>query len=141
MTLSKEERIELVLICGEDYASARDACVIFKERHPDKCVHHSTVCRLMNKFKETGSVTDASRSGRPKEATNVDNSIFTLAVYQRSPIKSQSKAAAEVGISRRSVGRILKEHKYHPYKIQIHHGLDEEDHAVRFDFATQMIEM
>lgn len=141
MPLSKDERIELVLIVGDGYVSSREAADIFKQRHPDRSVDQKTICRLMNKFKETGNVADASRSGRPRSSTDEEKSILTLAVFERSPIKSQGKAAAEVGISRRSVGRILKENKYHPYKIQLHQGLCEEDGAVRFEFCSEMIEM
>jgi len=135
-----EDRIEIVLIVGDGYKTEREAVAIFNERHPDRPVSKTAVHKLISKFKETGSVADAKRSGRPKTATNEDNQINTLAVFQRSPIKSPMKAAAEVGISRTSLRRILKEHKYHPYKLQIVHGLDEEDEAVRLDFCQWGVE-
>ena len=101
MPLSKEERVELVLIVGDGYVSSREAAAIFKQRHPDRSVDQKTICRLINKFKETGSVADAPRSGRPRSSTDEENSILTLAVFERSPspIKNQAKAASEVGIS------------------------------------------
>ncbi|KAI4458115.1 hypothetical protein MML48_7g00007138 [Holotrichia oblita] len=49
------ERIEIVLICGEN-TSHRVAANIFNERHPGKNVQQSTVSRIMVKFKSTGSV-------------------------------------------------------------------------------------
>jgi len=140
MSLSIAERTEIVLIVGDRYKTTREAARIFNERHPGRSVNHSTVNKILIKFKETGSVADAPRSGRPKSATNDENQINTLAVFQRSPIKSPQKAADEVGLSRRSVGRILKEHKYHPYKCQIIHGLDDEDEVVRLQFCQWGIE-
>ena len=140
MPLTDEERIEIVLIVGDGYKTIREACEIFAERHPGRTVHYSTVSRLVQRFKDTGSIKDSKRSGRPKSATGEDNQINTLAVFRRSPIKSQRKAADEVGISQRSLGRILKLHKFHPFICQLIHGLDEEDHAIRLDFCQLTLE-
>src|SRR6185437_13032730 len=93
MPLTDEERIEIVLIVGDGYKTIREACEIFAERHPGRTVHYSTVSRLVQRFKDTGSIKDSKRSGRPKSATGEDNQINTLAVFRRSPIKSQRKAA------------------------------------------------
>src|SRR6185437_11608409 len=141
MVLTIEERIEIVLIVGDGYKTTREAVQIFSERHPERTISQRSVVDIMKKFKETGSVADAKRSGRPRSATNEDNQINTLAVFRRSPIKSQRKASAEVGISRSSVNRILKMHKFHPYMCKLIHGLDDEDEFVRLDFCQNAIEM
>ena len=140
MVLSIAERVEIVLIVGDGHTSLREAANIFNHRHPDYSVTKNTVHNIMTKFKETGSVADSKRSGRPRTATNEENQINTLAVFQRSPIKSPQKAADEIGISRSSVLRILKLHKYHPYICQLIHGLDEEDEFTRMDFCQWGIE-
>jgi len=55
---------------------------------------------------------------------------------QRSPGKSTRKAAAELGISRRSVQRILKNDLHlFPYKITVLHGLTARDKQSRLEFA------
>src|SRR6185437_13072401 len=141
MVLTVEERIEIVLIVGDGYKTTREAAEIFSRRYPDNPVNQSTVVRLLRKFKQTGSVEDAKRSGRPKTATDEEKQINTLALFNRSPIKSQRKASAEVGISPSSINRILKLHKFHPYMIQLIHGLDEEDETVRVDFCQSTLEM
>nr|CAH7719134.1 unnamed protein product [Callosobruchus chinensis] len=38
------------------------------------------------------------------------------------------------GISRTSIQRILKHYKWHPYKIQLLHELNEDDHDRRLQF-------
>jgi len=141
MVLTEAERIELVLIVGDGYKTEREAVQIFNERHPGRTVSQKAVNNLLRKFKETGSICDAKRCGRPKTATSEENHINTLALFQRSPIKSPQKVANEVGISRSSVRRILKEHKFHPYKLKLINGLDEEDYAVRLEFCQWGIEI
>nr|CAH7766351.1 unnamed protein product [Callosobruchus chinensis] len=39
------------------------------------------------------------------------------------------------GISRTSIQRILKHYKWHPYKIQLLHELNEDDHDRRLQFC------
>nr|CAH7749920.1 unnamed protein product [Callosobruchus chinensis] len=40
------------------------------------------------------------------------------------------------GISRTSIQRILKHYKWHPYKIQLLHELNEDDHDRRLQFCN-----
>nr|CAH7726855.1 unnamed protein product [Callosobruchus chinensis] len=42
------------------------------------------------------------------------------------------------GISRTSIQRILKHYKWHPYKIQLLHELNEDDHDRRLQFCEIM---
>jgi len=41
--LSKEHKIEIVLIVGENYKTFRESAEIFNIRHPDKIIHFTTV--------------------------------------------------------------------------------------------------
>nr|CAH7735972.1 unnamed protein product [Callosobruchus chinensis] len=43
------------------------------------------------------------------------------------------------GISRTSIQRILKHYKWHPYKIQLLHELNEDDHDRRLQFICLTI--
>ncbi|GBN44289.1 hypothetical protein AVEN_28082-1 [Araneus ventricosus] len=62
--------------------------------HPSACtfnathrtlITHDTVEKLITKFKRTGSVADASRSRRPKTATDEDTSTRVPTAIARSP--------------------------------------------------------
>ena len=69
MALSKEERIELVLLSGRKIWSYRKIAEEFNLRHPHRQpFYFTTVGKLVTKFKETGSVLDKPRSGRTKTA-------------------------------------------------------------------------
>nr|CAH7730555.1 unnamed protein product [Callosobruchus chinensis] len=43
------------------------------------------------------------------------------------------------GISRTSIQRILKHYKWHPYKIQLLHELNEDDHDRRQEVANAIL--
>ena len=60
--LSKEERIQIILLCGLEQ-SFREVAFSFNNKHPHRNIDYSTVRRLLTKFKETGSVADNPRQG------------------------------------------------------------------------------
>nr|CAH7740715.1 unnamed protein product [Callosobruchus chinensis] len=45
------------------------------------------------------------------------------------------------GISRTSIQRILKHYKWHPYKIQLLHELNEDDHDRRLQFCEIILRL
>jgi transposase len=66
MSLSKEERIELVLLSGREGWSYRQIADDFNARHPRMTpICFGTVGKVVRKFKETGRVLDKPRSRRP----------------------------------------------------------------------------
>ena len=56
MTLTIEERIEIILLCGQIGATNRSVAESFNSSHEGVNIGHTTVGRLLTKFKETGSV-------------------------------------------------------------------------------------
>nr|CAH7735102.1 unnamed protein product [Callosobruchus chinensis] len=53
-------------------------------------------------------------------------------------VLSTRKMSEVTGISRTSIQRILKHYKWHPYKIQLLHELNEDDHDRRLQFCEIM---
>nr|CAH7750405.1 unnamed protein product [Callosobruchus chinensis] len=51
------------------------------------------------------------------------------------------KMSEVTGISRTSIQRILKHYKWHPYKIQLLHELNEDDHDRRLQFCEIMSQL
>jgi transposase len=89
MVLSIEERVFLVEYVFRESNRYTDLVQEeFAEKFPETPVpHRSAVCRLIEKFHETGSVLDAERSGRPSKLNDtklIDISDSML----RSPSKS-----------------------------------------------------
>uniref|UniRef100_A0AAZ1XEX3 Ig-like domain-containing protein n=1 Tax=Oreochromis aureus TaxID=47969 RepID=A0AAZ1XEX3_OREAU len=132
--LTREERIEIVLISGE--RSNRVIAADFNARHPTRPpISHATVSKLLAKFRETGSVLDLPKCGRKKTVTNEETSVAVLASFSKSPQRSTRRMSLKSGISRTSLQRILATHKWHPYKLQLLQHLNEDDPDRRTEFA------
>ncbi|GBL97514.1 hypothetical protein AVEN_110332-1 [Araneus ventricosus] len=85
-----------------------------------------SIKRWYEKFKETGSVTDLPRSGRP----SVSEATVELVrqSFQRSSTKSTRRASRELQILQTSLVRILhKRLRLHAYKVQIVQDLQPND--------------
>lgn len=134
--LSTQEKIEIVLICGEHYKSAREAAIIFNQRHPDKTVHFSTVSRIMKKFLETGSVENQFKVSHKKTVTNDENSLNVVLTVTETPQITINKISESTNIESRSIRRILKNNRFHPYKPKFIQVLRDRDYDARFDFCA-----
>ena len=137
--LSLEERVQIIFLFGRLGATHRSVAEEFNNRHPGRGpVSHSTVCRLIQRFQETGSVADRKRSGRPKSVTNEETSTLVLANVVKSPKKSVRRLCQEFEISKSSVHNILKIHKFHPYKVHLVQALHGDDTDRRMEFCEWM---
>ena len=65
MPLTTEQHVEITLLCGRDGATNRSVTEQFNRNHPHENVSHTSVGRLINKFRKTGSIVDKKRSGHP----------------------------------------------------------------------------
>ena len=100
MVLSVEEHtflVERVFRCGGEYT--QDVHQRFQAQFPEtKVPCRNAVQQLIQKFKETGSVCDTTKSGRPSILTQkkvLDSSDCML----QSPKKSIRKLSQQVGVS------------------------------------------
>jgi transposase len=126
--LTKDERVTLVFMYGKAGATHRSVAEDFNRQNPRRLpIDKSSVGRLINRFKETGSVADRPRSGRPKSATDPTSTAVVLATLTNSPKKSTRKLSQETGVSQRSVLRILHRHHFHPYKVHLVQELHGDD--------------
>ncbi|XP_046988309.1 uncharacterized protein C6orf132 homolog [Schistocerca americana] len=94
MSLTHEERIEIILISGE--RSTRVVAEDFNSRHPTRQpITHSAVAKLLAKFRATGSVADKPKAGRPKSATDEATTVSVLASFSKSPQQSTRRLSQE----------------------------------------------
>lgn len=115
----------MVLLSGQEGWSYHIIAEEFNLRHPDRQhICFTAVRKLVKKFKETGSVLDKPRSGRPKTSDETKEAV--LAKVYANPKQSLRRTSTELGIPRSTVHKILGE-KFHPYKLQILHHLNEDD--------------
>ena len=78
-------------------------------------ISHTTVHRLLTKFKETGSVHDRERSGRPTIADETCAVIVDKVIH--SSKKSVRRSSQEISVPRSTMQKVQKAEQFHPYKI------------------------
>jgi hypothetical protein len=84
----------------------------------------STIFRLVNRFRDTGSVQDKNRSGRPSVLS--DDSLDDIRqTLLRSPRNSLRKLSLQSGLSYLSLHMATKILKLHPYPVHVMHELKE----------------
>jgi transposase len=137
MVLTIEERVFLVeheLRNGDKYT--QNVQQKFAQQFPDaKVPHHNAVRNLINKFRETGSVQDAPRSGRP--STSEETVLDIQDRMLPSPSKSVRRLSQQAHVSKSTAYRILRTKlKLHPYRMSVVHQLKETDHQSRVDYCT-----
>lgn len=139
-TLSTEDKIEIVLIVGDNYKTYREAAEIFNNRHPEQNLHYGTVRKLLNKFKTFGDVTNKFNNKRQQRVVNDDMEFEVMLSAIEHPKKSLRTRAASLPnpINKDTVSKILKKNKFHPYKPRFIHTLRPGDSDRRFEFCCDI---
>lgn len=140
--LNDNERITLLMMIGfgERRRSLQEASDLFNDTFPERNpISKSTACRILHNFEHTGNVKNLPKTGRPKTATNDDRALDVLLAIQEEPKTSIPKLSLETGNSERSVRRILRRNKIHPYKVSLLQELAEDDPDRRMQFCQQIM--
>lgn len=117
------------------YDDAKHALHILNPQAP--VPHNSTLMRLVEKFRRTGSVADATRSGRP---SNDDDVAAVQGALLTNPKSSLRRVSQQVSVPYTNVHRITRKTLgLFPYKIQVHQSLKEIDYESRSVFCTWLI--
>lgn len=137
--LSERERIAVLMMVGygDRLRTHEEACDVFNAKYPEKQISTSTVSRLVAKYDESGSVADLPRSGRP--STSNETKLNILLEIEENHHLSTRQLALNHNVSQTSVVRLLKKEKYHPYKVQLIHELNEDDPDRRLQFCEQLM--
>jgi transposase len=138
MSLSETERITILMMrgYGDRTRTYDEVTHLFNDTYPNRPpIQKSTVLRTVQRFTESGSVKDRPRPGRPKSATNEEMALETLQCFVENPHTSIRKSAQYVGVSIGSIHKILKDNKFHPFKIQLHQELNEDDPDRRLQYC------
>lgn len=160
--LSEKQRIEILMMYGygDRKRTQEEVRLLFNNLYPDTPITQSTVSKILKKFYATGTVANLPKSGRPRTATNEDHKENVLLSVEEQPKNSLRNVGRDVGISHTSVQRILKNEKFHPYKVimlycsfndaylrifvffqqlQLIHELGDDDFDRRVEFCQEMI--
>lgn len=131
---SNEVKVEIVLLFGQANRNYHETVRLFNETHPERPVSRCYVRKLIHKFMTTFSVKDAPRPGRPK-VRDETKELDVLLDYTENPQQSVRFVAEKHSIAVGTTHKILKENKFHPYKIQLVHELNEDDPDRRLQFC------
>ena len=103
------DSVVTVRLFRRQFNVARDGAI------PDR----NTVLRWVVSFRTTGSVMKRTSTGRPRTARTLENFESVRKSVIESPRRFTRRRASILGLSRRSLQRILhSELNFHPYKIQ-----------------------
>ncbi|XP_039275893.1 leucine-rich repeat serine/threonine-protein kinase 1-like [Nilaparvata lugens] len=92
-------------------------------------------------FEETASTT-RKKTGRPKTVRTPENVERVRVAIDRSPRRSARRHSVTLGISNRTVRRILHQDlHFHPYKIQMVQALKETDFVSRSRFSLEFLDL
>ena len=134
--LSKNEKVRLIFMYGVSGATNHSVAEAFNRQNLNRPpIHQGTVGRLVNRFRETGSVADRPRGGRRRSVTSEESSAVVLEHLRNSPKASTRKLSQQVMFSQRSVLRILHKNHCHPYKMHLAQGLHGDDTDRRQEFC------
>ncbi|KAL1487750.1 hypothetical protein ABEB36_015585 [Hypothenemus hampei] len=92
--LTLEEKIEIVLIVGENYKTFREAADIFNYRHPDRNISHVCVRKVLNKFKTFGEVRNRFSNRRRRRVANNNMELEVMLSAVENPKYSLRKRAS-----------------------------------------------
>lgn len=85
--------------------------------NPDKVPDHKTILKWHRRLYETGSVLDAKKQ-RTRTVRTEEMSAAVVGVVEDDPHMSIRRVSNLFSLSAYSVHMILKEFKFHPYKMQ-----------------------
>src|SRR5690348_3285259 len=95
----------------------------------------------IKRWRETGSIADRPRTGRPRTARTPERIKAVRARIRRNPRRSQRRLASHMGVSRRSIQRILKEDLgLTPYKRRKVHGLSTQQRRTRLERSKALLQ-
>lgn len=142
-TLSEQERVSLLMMRGWGYRrrSLNEVVQLFNEtfRVDLTGISKSTVSKTIQRFEEIGSNKIRPKSGRPKTETSEERQMEVAQAFVEDPHLTLRKASLQLQINRMSIYRNLKIIKFHPYKIQLHQELNEDDPDRRLEFCKIMM--
>lgn len=113
----------------------------FRRRFPGRPTPTGeTLRRLAARLEETGTTRDAARRGRPRSSRSAENIAAVAEDVMEAPSTSTRRRATQMGISRRSLQRILvQDLKMFPYKVQTVHQLLAADRQSRLTYAQAIL--
>lgn len=141
MIIPNEEQYDMLAIYFQCFENAIIASREYAARYPGRMRRSKHVfISLARRLRHNGCgqrIPAARRRRRP--ARNEDNVINVLAIVEADPHISIRQISRDLDVSYWCIQKILSEHKLHPYHIQLHQALTNEDFNRRMIFCQRII--
>lgn len=139
MNFSNEEMINMTFILGECAQNCLLASRVYRQRYRDRRHPRKEAFeRLKSRLVTSGTVKYKAHT-YPKTIATEENEMMVLQAVIEDPNVSLRTLSNNLNISIRSVQRLLKKNRFHPYKIQLHQELLPIDHNIRLKFCERII--
>lgn len=135
MNFSTQELVDMIWILGECHKNCLLATRIYSERFPERRKpNKNAFIKAMNRFNRTASAA-YEKKVRIKTVVNEENEFNALLSITENPHTSTRIISREQEIGRTSVRRIISKNKLHPFHIQLHQELINDDFLQRVTFC------
>lgn len=136
MNFSKNESIDMIYILGEADKNCLLAERLYKTKYPERrAPSPRSFQNLMERFDSTGSVEYPKRKVNNRIATNNEKELEILLQVQENSHVSSRKVASLCDTSQSTANRTTRKYKYHPYHIELHQELHDEDFQRRVTYC------
>ena len=129
------DHVEIVELYFENGRSATEVQRKWSSKYGRHCriPHGEIINEIVNRFRESGSVNDRPRSGRP---SSEEAAQAVRGLIQENPSLSLRQISKQLGHSPSFVHNVcLRMLKLYPYRVQLHHALQPNDHSQRISFC------
>lgn len=135
MNYSREEMVDMIFILGECSRNSLLASRVYETTYPER--RHPlepAFSNLKDRFIETGKVQYKPHEVPARKMTE-ENEYRVMISLVEHPTTSTRELSNNLDISGTIVRRIVQKNKFHPYKIQLHQELLEDDFLNRVNFC------
>lgn len=117
--VTHNEKVDMLLIYGEARKNVKLAERVYRERYPERYVPNYKIFTRLEATLRQNDTAFSARKGKPiRKRARLDEAIGqVLQYFQNNPRNSINNAKRALNISFSSIQRILKENKFHDYKI------------------------
>jgi hypothetical protein len=135
---TSDEKTDMIIIYGESQKNATAAADIYVQRFPNR--RHpvpETFRRLETKLPQDHP---SHKRSRQRTTTDSNNEMAVFQAVDENPYVGEMELARQIGISKSSVGRILRANKFHPYHLTLVQQLKPTDFPNRIQCSYFMQE-
>lgn len=141
MNFTKEEMVQIVYALGAADRNCLLASRIYKQRFPEsRQPAVQTFEKVKTRFENSGSICYPSKVYVNRTVINEVNELDALLSLAENPHSSCRQIESQLNISKSSVNRIIKKHRYHPYHMSLHQELHGNDFENRTRFCNMILE-